>query len=368
MPQGTNTVATLNLNSANIGTSNSVKSSGVRPAKRTKYTLGRAASRLYKKTNHQNVVSAVVSKQPRANTLLGGIGRAVAQVCNNVQQAAQVGKLPKQFANYAEFMQHKTAEAAKDKGKNPVYPTKAQLIKNTRFGKPDGNHSYTTEKVFDHTLLHVLKSGFLEDADTKALKNVRVDFEVLVDMLEWSKDVNFETLKLGSDRYRTQEEITSTRKQLLAACLLHYDLHIPSVIRYLDGEYTANFRRVEETLAVLRKHDCPEALVDELERIILVGCPNHMNAEGTRENFMQYLKYGNHTTISANLEKVMKVMNKEERHSFLVALPGILARFFPDMHLTPQSLLKKPERKDRLVWDGSFLIAFFSVCTNMLMD
>ena len=45
-------------------------------------------------------------------------------------------------------MQHKTIEAAKDKGKSPVYPTKAQLIKNTRFGKLDGNYSYTTEKGF----------------------------------------------------------------------------------------------------------------------------------------------------------------------------------------------------------------------------
>ena len=118
------------------------------------------------------------------------------------------------------------------------------------------------------------------------------------------------------------------------------------------GNKLQKFRRVKETLTVLQKHDCPKDLVAELERTLLVGCPNHMNAKDTRENFMQYLKYGNHTTISANLAKVMKVMDKEERHSFLVALPGILARFIHDMHLTPQYLLKKPEKKTGLFWMG----------------
>ena len=40
----------------------------------------------------------------------------------------------------------------------------------------------------------------------------------------------------------------------------------------------------------------------------------------------------------------------------------------PNIHLTPQCLLIKPGKKDRMIWDGSFLSIWFAICINMMQD
>ena len=155
---------------------------------------------------------------------------------------------------------------------------------------------------------------------------------------------------------------------MLAACAIHYDLHLPSVVRYLSGEYTAEFRSASKIKELLESYNCPKEIVDDMYRIFKVGCPNKLIGEGTRENFVDYWKYNNHSSIHNNVQKVMKVMNKEDRHSFLIPFPRILAWFAPNVMLTPQGLVIKPPKKDRLVWDGSFMIFYKSVCVNSMFN
>ena len=59
-------------------------------------------------------------------------------------------------------------------------------------------------------------------------------------------------------------------------------------------------------------------------------------------------------------------MNKEEKHKYLLPLPGWLARFIPNIHISPQGLIVKVDKNDRLVFDASHLIKFYSVCSNMM--
>ena len=99
-----------------------------------------------------------------------------------------------------------------------------------------------------------------------------------------------------------------------------------------------------------------------------VGCPNHLVAEDSRSNFLDYFHYGNHITIAHNISEVMKTMNKEDRNSYLMTLSSILARLIPDMKVTPQDLIIKHGKNDRLIWDGSFMLFYHSVCANMLMN
>ena len=86
----------------------------------------------------------------------------------------------------------------------------------------------------------------------------------------------------------------------------------------------------------------------------MIGCPNKMTAESSRENFLKFFPYGNHTSIKQSLDKVMKTINKEDRNQYLLPFPNWLARFIPHLHLTPQGLLSKQGKNDRLIWDGSF--------------
>ena len=64
----------------------------------------------------------------------------------------------------------------------------------------------------------------------------------------------------------------------------------------------------------------------------------------------------------------MKTMVKEARNDYVIAFPSWLAHLCHNIHLTPQGLVVKPGKADRLVWDGSFLINYDSTCINSMQD
>ena len=64
----------------------------------------------------------------------------------------------------------------------------------------------------------------------------------------------------------------------------------------------------------------------------------------------------------------MKAMNKEDRNQFLIPLPSWLTRFIRHLHITPQGLVIKPGKNDRLIWDGSFIPHWQATCINMMLS
>ena len=74
--------------------------------------------------------------------------------------------------------------------------------------------------------------------------------------------------------------------------------------------------------------------------------------------------YGNHPSISKNLEKFEKTLRKEERNKCAEAFPCWLELFFSRIFLTPQDLICKEGKSDRLFFDFSFLETPFSICVN----
>ena len=92
-----------------------------------------------------------------------------------------------------------------------------------------------------------------------------------------------------------------------------------------------------------------------------------MDASSTHKNFLDFFRYGNHSTIDSNIEKTLKTMNKEDRNQYLVSLPNWLARFIPHLHIIPQGLVIKDGKNDRLVWDGSFIPHWSATCINMML-
>ena len=57
-------------------------------------------------------------------------------------------------------------------------------------------------------------------------------------------------------------------------------------------------------------------------------------------------------------------MNKEERNKYVGVLPSWIERFVPHLHFTPQGLLIKPRKNDRLVFDASHRVTAESACVN----
>ena len=76
-----------------------------------------------------------------------------------------------------------------------------------------------------------------------------------------------------------------------------------------------------------------------MRRILTIGSPTEFKGESSLDNFLDYWRYGNHQSIDKNHTKIEKVMNKEDKHKYLLPFPCWLARFIPDIHVTPQGLV-----------------------------
>ena len=66
-----------------------------------------------------------------------------------------------------------------------------------------------------------------------------------------------------------------------------------------------------------------------------------MVASTTRKKVLDFLNYGNHTSIKQKLEKTFSTMSKEDRNQYLIPLPRWLVRFIKHLHVTLQGILIK---------------------------
>ena len=185
-------------------------------------------------------------------------------------------------------------------------------------------------------------------------------FKHLHKKMTWSKTVDFFTLKIPIVIFSEQKHIASSSVKQFLAAALHYDLDLPTVIRSLGENYTCEYRDTSSTLKALRATHCDEVVISDIKGTLLTGCQNKMNASPIHSNFLEFTRYCNHTTIKKNLDQILKILNKEDRNQYLLnpnpnpnpdpnPNPNWLARFFKHLHLTPQCLLSKPGKNDRLI-------------------
>ena len=245
-------------------------------------------------------------------------------------------------------------------------PTRFELA-SRGFGKPSKKHCFTSDVTFDHTLIVLLKSGFLREEDTSNLLDCHPLYEHLHKNLAKAINVDFSDLNEPDMGYMDQTEIPPEKINKFLAATLFYDFHLASVMRYAGGNYTGKFRNVEYILSQI-KGIAPDEIYNNVEKLLKIGAPHEINGHSTFENFMTYKNYGNHASILKKPEKIEKVMNKEHRYDYAIALPSWIARFIPNMHLTPQGLVIKPGKNDRLVFDASIRLQWDSFCVNMSTD
>ena len=118
------------------------------------------------------------------------------------------------------------------KGKS-IVPSKYAVYNNSRFGKISRDHSFTSEAAFDQILIFLLKSNYLPEQDKANLLSTNLLYKHLVNMIHWSKQINFMGIRDPIIDYATQVEIDVKRRQKMLAALLYYDLDVPTLIRFL---------------------------------------------------------------------------------------------------------------------------------------
>ena len=201
------------------------------------------------------------------------------------------------------------------------------------FGQPSRIHSFTQEGCGEAILHPFLKYGsaYAADEDVISLLSCHPLVEHLDYMRNALANYDFGWIREVNRNWADQRGVCSTRSRAMMAALLHYDLDIAALIRYLGNNYTGEYRlpNISAVAAVLTKYCIPHDLIEQYQRVLVQGCPAHFVAETSRENAMEYWRGGNNPSIDANLPSVMATMAKEDRNAFVIALPSWLWRFIP---------------------------------------
>ena len=94
-------------------------------------------------------------------------------------------------------------------------------------------------------------------------------------------------------------------------------------------------------------------LYNNIKRVIMYGSPAKLVGYSSRVNFWEYKNYGNHTSVKKNVKNTLAILNKEDKHKFLLSFPNWLARFIPHLHITPSGLVIIPGKNDRIFFVNS---------------
>ena len=144
-------------------------------------------------------------------------------------------------------------------------------------------------------------------------------------------------------------------------------MDLAALQRFHGGTHVGAHRDPDVIVPKIQELVDPQVARD-LDRILRVGCPARFNEEGTHQEFKEMFEYGNHKSLSANIPKVLETMNKEDKKGHVLTLPSWLAPLIPDLMLTPNGLVVKPGKNDRLVFDASFMLHPDSVPFNHRID
>jgi len=217
--------------------------------------------------------------------------------------------------------------------------------------------------VLDHVLIFLFKGSYLSELDYLHLRSSHPLYNHLYITYIKFRHIDFREISKINKAYALQTTLQQSRLFQYTAALFHYNLHLGSVIRFCGNNYTNEHLHVPSIMTNL-KHIVPTHIYDYVYRALTTGAPTKINGHSSHGNFLDYKRYGNHVSITSRPDLVEKSLNKEERNSYALPFPSWLARFIPHLHLSPEGIIIKPGKKDRIVFDASFHIHHHSQSPN----
>ena len=178
-----------------------------------------------------------------------------------------------------------------------------------------------------------------------------------------SGERDFRPLFTFDPAYAAQQSIPVSRTIMLRDLVIRLRFRIPSVIRYLGQDYVGDHLS-RTTLLKRIKPLVDSPLFKDIARALTQRSPALLKGESSSSNFWDYKRYGNHTSVTADIDRTIASINKEEHNRFLLTFSNWLARFIPHLHLTPSGLVVKLGKKDRLIFGASFAVHHNSEYVN----
>ena len=245
-------------------------------------------------------------------------------------------------------------------------PSAAQLAVSQPFGKNTKNVSVTTAPTIYSTLLIVImnRCTYLKNDDYEALWSMDPRVKHLCRKIVELSTVDFSPLQTRDTNWATQQAIPPHRTKMRSALLLHFSGDIAACIRYVGGTLLGLPYHSPTIILPRLKGIVDEATYQHIARILTFGCPAKINAHFSAQQVKEYRTYGNHKTIDSNPTLVAKAMNKEDARENIFTVERMLGLFITNINYTPQGILIKPNKKDRLINDSSFQLTQISIPYN----
>lgn len=245
-------------------------------------------------------------------------------------------------------------------------PSRAALYTHG-FGRPQRGKSFSQIASFSTTAIIFLKFGtkYLTPVDfarfSEAHPRLYATNRKLVDLVRH----DFRPVLRYNTDWANITEVSHDTTKAFTAMLYYCNMYLPDVMRLLGNNFTGEFRDINAVVKKISPH-VPADLLDRYKMIMTSGCPIEFNAETSRKNFLLHLREGNHPSIARNETQVLKCMAKDIRHNYSFTLPTYLAPFLPHLFVTPQHLLQRPGKDDRLIYDSSKRYTPESTCIGMM--
>jgi hypothetical protein len=193
--------------------------------------------------------------------------------------------------------------------------------KHQDFSKDNLDQSYTVTASFFHVILPVLKRRYLAPMDIGKLCASSSPIAKLWSEYQRVCNLNWRPLCAPNPLWQEQLCIDDERVNLRTAMLFHYDMDLATVHHQIGGNHISAHHNSAKILARLQ-HLLEPKLIEELRRILVNGCPAQLNVEGTSQEFTEMFAYGNHPSLTKNLDKVMVMMNKEDKKDHVLMFPS----------------------------------------------
>jgi len=254
--------------------------------------------------------------------------------------------------------------ACQESGKDAhIYPTHAELYCRT----PQHHlHCYKAEAELPCVIYFLIKLNWLDKEDLGVLSMIHpTDFKAMAISIPRLLQVDFASLRDPVPDYASHTSITPTCVPLLITCAVHYDLDFGLVTRCLGGEYTAEWRDVNEIISTCKPIVSPEVL-SQMECILTTVCPSYFNWEEDTANKHAFVSQRNLPSVAQHGDLVVKTLTKEVRNSHLIPMARWVCTCSPWGRHVPQNIQIKPGKKPRLIWDGSTRMFWHETSMNMV--
>jgi hypothetical protein len=162
-------------------------------------------------------------------------------------------------------------------------PTAIQLQLNQKFGKDNLKQCFYLQKTGSQAMLLLYKSGFMTNTVKKKLESAFPPARKLRQLMKKYEFVDFRSMQGFQPDWKSQTALSRAQRDMTTACLFHFNLSLPALVRWIAGPHIGEHRDNEEIFACL-KPACADKNFQDLVRVFTKGSPTYANAECSQAN------------------------------------------------------------------------------------